>query len=314
MSRSANKAAAQAWIRTLLSARGPDGAPERRLPPAAEGGAVDRLFRRGAPPDDGRRARSSCSCPIVAVFLRVPPGELSRRSGARRRSTRSGSRRDELDRDGAHPRLRDAGRLLDRDAAAAACATSSSRSSSSRSCCRRRSPGSGSSPRSAARACSAGRSRPSGSTSHSRRWRSSSRSTFVASPFYVRTAIAAFEAVDRRSCGGPNPRRGPGRVFFRVVLPLAARRSRRGRGAGVRARHRRVRRHDHVRRLAPGRDADALARDLRAVRPRLRRRARDQRPARPRQRALLLVRQARDQMALRVRFTHPLRSSSRQPS
>jgi molybdate transport system permease protein len=47
--------------------------------------------------------------------------------------------------------------------------------------------------------------------------------TFVASPFYVRSAIAAFEAVDEnlvaaaRTLGA-----GPGRTFFRVALPLAA--------------------------------------------------------------------------------------------
>jgi len=47
--------------------------------------------------------------------------------------------------------------------------------------------------------------------------------TFVASPFYVRTAIAAFEAVDQdlvsasRTLGA-----GPGRTFARVALPLAA--------------------------------------------------------------------------------------------
>ena len=46
--------------------------------------------------------------------------------------------------------------------------------------------------------------------------------TFVASPFYVRTAIAAFEGVDRdlvaasRTLGA-----GPARTFFRVALPLA---------------------------------------------------------------------------------------------
>jgi molybdate transport system permease protein len=46
---------------------------------------------------------------------------------------------------------------------------------------------------------------------------------FVASPFYVRQAIAAFEAVDRtlfdaaRTLGA-----GPARAFFRVALPLAA--------------------------------------------------------------------------------------------
>jgi len=47
--------------------------------------------------------------------------------------------------------------------------------------------------------------------------------TFVASPFYVRTAVAAFEALDpalpaaARTLGA-----GQGRVFFRVALPLAA--------------------------------------------------------------------------------------------
>src|SRR5207244_2489730 len=46
---------------------------------------------------------------------------------------------------------------------------------------------------------------------------------FVESPFYVRGAVAAFEAVDSellaaaRTLGA-----GPGRVFFRVALPLAA--------------------------------------------------------------------------------------------
>jgi molybdate transport system permease protein len=47
--------------------------------------------------------------------------------------------------------------------------------------------------------------------------------TFVASPFYLRTAVAAFESVDptlpaaARTLGA-----GPGRVFLRVALPLAA--------------------------------------------------------------------------------------------
>jgi molybdate transport system permease protein len=48
--------------------------------------------------------------------------------------------------------------------------------------------------------------------------------TFVASPLYIRTAIAAFEAVDpnlvsaSRTLGA-----GPAKTFFRVALPLAAR-------------------------------------------------------------------------------------------
>jgi molybdate transport system permease protein len=54
--------------------------------------------------------------------------------------------------------------------------------------------------------------------------------TFVASPFYLRTAIAAFEAVDpnltaaARTLGA-----GPGRTFARVAIPLAAT----GLGAGA---------------------------------------------------------------------------------
>ena len=54
--------------------------------------------------------------------------------------------------------------------------------------------------------------------------------TFVASPFYVRTAVAAFESVDptlpaaARTLGAR-----PGRVFMRVMLPLA----RGGLGAGA---------------------------------------------------------------------------------
>jgi molybdate transport system permease protein len=47
--------------------------------------------------------------------------------------------------------------------------------------------------------------------------------TFVASPFYIRSAIAAFESLDpsmtqaARTLGA-----GPGRTFVRVALPLAA--------------------------------------------------------------------------------------------
>jgi molybdate transport system permease protein len=47
--------------------------------------------------------------------------------------------------------------------------------------------------------------------------------TFVASPFYLRAAIAAFEAVDPNLVGAARTLgAGPGRTFFRVVLPLAA--------------------------------------------------------------------------------------------
>ena len=87
---------------------------------------------------------------------------------------------------------------------------------------------------------------------------------FVASPLYIRQAIAAFEAIDpnlvaaSRTLGaGPGPHVLPRRA------PARPRRSRRRGGARVRARPRRVRRHDHVRRQPPEGDADAAARDLR---------------------------------------------------
>ena len=47
--------------------------------------------------------------------------------------------------------------------------------------------------------------------------------TFVASPFYVRTAISAFEAIDPTlPAAARTLRAGPARVFFRIALPLAA--------------------------------------------------------------------------------------------
>jgi molybdate transport system permease protein len=47
--------------------------------------------------------------------------------------------------------------------------------------------------------------------------------TFVASPFYVRTAIAAFEAVDPDLVGASRTLgAGPARTFARVALPLAS--------------------------------------------------------------------------------------------
>lgn len=47
--------------------------------------------------------------------------------------------------------------------------------------------------------------------------------TFVASPFYLRAAISAFEAVDPSLTGAARTLgAGPARTFFRVALPLAA--------------------------------------------------------------------------------------------
>ena len=110
--------------------------------------------------------------------------------------------------------------------------------------------------------------------------------SLVAGPFYVRQAIASFEAVDpnliaaSRTLGA-----GPLRTFFKVDAAARARRARRRRGDLPRARARRVRRDDHVRRQPPGTHADAAARGLHDVRgaERSRRRARDQRAARDHQ-------------------------------
>ena len=47
--------------------------------------------------------------------------------------------------------------------------------------------------------------------------------TFVASPFYVRAAISAFESVDPTLTGAARTLgAGPARTFFRIALPLAA--------------------------------------------------------------------------------------------
>ncbi len=96
--------------------------------------------------------------------------------------------------------------------------------------------------------------------------------TFVAAPFYVRGAIAAFEAVDPRAPGRVADARGGGGED----LP-ARRHPRRAARAGVRvrtrlgARARRVRSDALLRRIAAGADPDRAAGDLRVPRPRLQR-------------------------------------------
>ena len=83
--------------------------------------------------------------------------------------------------------------------------------------------------------------------------------TYVASPFYLRQAIASFEALDTslldasRTLG-----RRPGPHVLPDRAPACGHRPGGRRGPLVRPRHRRVRRDDHVRRQPPGRDADAL--------------------------------------------------------
>ena len=86
---------------------------------------------------------------------------------------------------------------------------------------------------------------------------------FVASPFYLRGAIAAFEAVDETLLDVAGTLgAGPVRRMLRVAIPLAGGGARGGRGGRVRARDRRVRRDDPVRRQLPGDHPDAAARRL----------------------------------------------------
>ena len=91
--------------------------------------------------------------------------------------------------------------------------------------------------------------------------------TFVASPFYVRQAMAAFAAVDRtlldasRTLGRLRGARRSLRVMIPTAMPgLAA-----GTALALGPRAGRVRRHAHVRRLLPGHHPDRAARDLRPL-------------------------------------------------
>ena len=197
----------------------------------------------------------------------------------------------------------------------AASATCSSRSSSSRSCCRRPSRASGCSSRSAARGCSAATVDALGIDIAFTKVAVVLAVTFVASPFYLRTAVAAFESVDptlpaaARTLGA-----GRGRVFFRVMLPLA----RGGLGAGAAL--------AFARGLGEFGATIMFAGSLQGVTQTLSLAIYEQfdvdfnvalaisaAPDR-RQRGRPPLRQAHDPMALRVRFTHPLRTSSRPPS
>ncbi len=75
VSKSTKKAAAQAWIKTLLSPKGQAALKGVRLPPAAQGFVLDGLFRATLVLATSV-AILFLLLPIVAVFLRVPPGEL----------------------------------------------------------------------------------------------------------------------------------------------------------------------------------------------------------------------------------------------
>ena len=275
---STRKAAARAWIRTILSARGQAALRSYGFLPLPQREVVDAALPGVPRPRDEHRPAVSRCCRSSRSSSRCRRTTSCRALGSERGARCAArDRRDDRDLDAGDPRPRDARGVLDLDAA---------RRIPRRARDARRAP-----------ARPAARGRRHRAPGRVRPHRAARRTfdalgvdiaftkvavvlavTFVASPFYLRTAIAAFEVVDPTL---PAAARTLGAGRGRVVLPrdaaARARRPRRGGGARVRPRPRRVRRDDHVRRLAPGRHADPLARDLRAVRPRLRRRPRDQR-------------------------------------
>ena len=128
VSKSNNKAAAQAWIKTHPLHQGPGRAEERRLPAASQGVLVDKVFRATLVLATGV-ALLFLLLPIAAIFLRVPPGDLVSRPRNERREGRARSSRPRRTRSRCSLiiALRHADRVLGRDTRRRARATSSSR-------------------------------------------------------------------------------------------------------------------------------------------------------------------------------------------
>ena len=232
VARSSNKAAAQAWIKTLLSAEGQTALKNSGFLPLPK----SRRRRRRALPRDARRSRRASP----SLFLLLPDRrDLPARPAGRARLARSGrdAARDALRVTAetnaiamlADPPLRHARRVLDRDAPRRAPRPRSSRSSSSRSCCRRPSPDR---PARRVRPARAARRHVRRARDRHRvhedrrRARRHVRREPVLRPHGDRGVRGRRpDAAGRRA----DARRRPGRVFVRVALPLA----RGGLGAGA---------------------------------------------------------------------------------
>ena len=76
VSRSTNKAAAQAVDQDTARRQGPERAQERRLPPAAQAGAIAAGVFRATLVLATSVALAFLLLPVAAIFLRVPPGDL----------------------------------------------------------------------------------------------------------------------------------------------------------------------------------------------------------------------------------------------
>ena len=288
--RARNKADAQAFINTR-AAQGRPGeaarrtascrASSRRRRSSACGGRCSRRVRRGG----ADRARVPACC-------RSSRSSCTRRRGSCSTSSRTRSSRDAFVVSMKTSVIAQVLILLFGTPTAYLLATrrfpgtrSRSRSSSCRSCCRRPSPGSGCSSRSGAFGLLGSSLDALGISLPFTQSAVTVAVAYVASPLYIRQAIAAFEATDpnlaaaSRTLGA-----GPARTFFRVVLPLA----RGGLIAGLALSFARGLGEFGATIMFAGQPAaghaDAAARDLRGVRPELQRDARDERRARPHQR------------------------------
>ena len=216
------------------------GRPGREAPCRSRAfrGARDRAARpRGAP---GSRLRAAVRrsfdfalavaagialafllLPLLALFLRVPPGGSRRRSGARRPRRAGRQPRDERGRAPAHPRARDACGIPPRDAGGSAAARSWERSTS-RSCSRPRSRASPCSRPSGARGLLGGTLSAFGVSMPFTKTAVVLAVVFVASPFYLRQAIAAFAAVDPNLLAAARTL-GPGPLRSSAGRPAARR-------------------------------------------------------------------------------------------
>ena len=299
----------------------PEEDARRRLPAAPEG-EVGPLERQGE--QTMRRALLAfayflaaavalafLALPILAIFVHVPPGRLiDQLSNPVVTDALIVSFKTTLDRAGARAALRHADRVPARQPALPRPLALRHARRACRSCFHPRSPASACSRRSAASGCSARVSSAAGITIPFTQTAVTIAVAFVASPLYIRQAIAAFEAIDpnlvaaSRTLGA-----GPARTFFRVVLPL----SRGGLAAGEALAFARGLGEFGATIMFAGSLQKVTQTlplgDLRRVRGQLRRHARDQRAARPDQRRAADLPQADLSMAtLRADFTLPLRS------
>ena len=228
---SGNREAALEFVADLLST---DGRRELRRPAS---GCREKRLRGGARARDRARPLSFLLLPILAIFVDIPPGELLA-------GMNDPAAVDALLVTLKTTLIANAVILLVGTPAAYWLATDSFRAkplssprSSCRSCCRRPWPASACSRHSAASASSASTLDVLGLSIPFTQLAVVFAVMFVASPFYIRAAISAFESVDPALTGAARTLgAGPARTFFRGRAAAGVRRPRRRLGALLRAR------------------------------------------------------------------------------